>query len=368
MKTPIIAAFGCVLLTACGSQPATLKDALSGTFQIGTALSVAQITGVDTLSERIAKENFSAIVPENCMKSMFLQPNEGDFFFDEADKYVAFGEANKMWITGHCLVWHSQAPGWLFVDENGENVSPEVLTERLRSHITTVVSRYKGRIKGWDVVNEAILDDGTWRNSKLYEILGEDFIPLAFQFAHEADPDAELYYNDYSMALPAKCATVVKLIETLQEKGLRIDAAGMQGHIGMDYPTLEAFENSLLALSATGVKVMITELDLTVLPSPKPNMGAAVEASFEYQAELNPYTEGLPDSVSQAWNSRMADFFSLFLQHRDKISRVTLWGVCDKDSWRNDWAIPGRTDYALLFDRQGKPKPVVQTIINEAKK
>jgi endo-1,4-beta-xylanase len=347
------------------NHSASLKDALKGKFYIGTALSVGQIIGNDTLSARVAKENFSAIVPENCMKSMFLQPEEGTFFFDEADKYVAWGEANGMWITGHCLVWHSQAPAWLFVDDKGNNVSPEVLTERLKNHITTVVSRYKGRIKGWDVVNEAIEDDGSWRKSKLYEILGEEFIPLAFQLAHDADPDVELYYNDYSMALPAKCATAVGLVKKLQERGLRIDAVGMQGHIGMDYPTLEAFETSLLSLASTGVKVMVTELDLTVLPSPRPNMGAAVESSFDYQKELNPYTDGLPDSVSLVWNKRMGDFFDLFLRHSDKVSRVTLWGVCDKDSWRNGWPIPGRTDYALLFDRQGEPKPVVQAIINK---
>ncbi|MDR3219919.1 MAG: endo-1,4-beta-xylanase [Dysgonamonadaceae bacterium] len=371
MKTIFYVGVLALFAVGCGQTPqsktATLRDALKDKFYIGTALSVSQFSGIDTLSERVAKENFSAIVPENCMKSMFLQPKEGEFFFDEADKYVAWGEANNMWITGHCLVWHSQAPDWLFVDENGNNVSPEILTERLKNHITTVVSRYKGRIKGWDVVNEAILDDGSWRNSKLYEILGEEFIPLAFQFAHEADPDVELYYNDYSMALPAKCATVVELVKKLKERGLRIDAVGMQGHIGMDYPTLEAFENSLLSLASTGVKVMITELDLTVLPSPNPNMGAAVETNFDYQKELNPYAEGLPDSVSQAWDSRMGEFFALFLKHSDKITRVTLWGVCDKDSWRNDWPVPGRTDYALLFDRQGNPKPVVQTIINKTK-
>jgi endo-1,4-beta-xylanase len=347
-----------LLTVGCGQTPqsktVTLKDALKDKFYIGTALSVSQFSGIDTLSESIAKENFSAIVPENCMKSRYLQPKEGEFFFDDADKYVAWGEANNMWITGHCLVWHSQAPDWLFVDENGNNVSPEILTERLKNHITTVVSHYRGRIKGWDVVNEAILDDGSWFNSKFYEILGEEFIPLAFQFAHEADPDVELYYNDYSMAIPTKCAAVVELVKKLKAKGLRIDAVGMQGHISMDFPSLEAFENSLLSISSTGVKVMITELDLSVLPSPNPTMDAA---------ELNPYTEGLPDSISQAWNSRMGEFFALFLKHSDKITRVTLWGVCDKDSWRNNWPIPGRTDYALLFDRQGKPKPVVQTII-----
>jgi endo-1,4-beta-xylanase len=356
-------------LVGCAGKPdvpVALKDALAPHFLIGTALSVPQFSGADTLSERIVCEQFSAIVPENCMKSMYLQPSEGNFYFDEADRYVAWGEAHHKWITGHCLVWHSQAPDWFFVDDKGNDVSPEVLTERLRNHITTVVTRYKGRIKGWDVVNEAILDDGTWRSSKLYQILGEDFIPLAFRFAHEADPDAELYYNDYSMAYEGKRNTVVRLIRTLQEQGLRIDAVGMQAHIGMNHPPIGEFEKSLLAFAQTGVKVMITELDLTVLPEPDHLSGAAVEDTFAYRSQFDPYPQALPDSLADAWNHRMADYFRLFLQHHDKITRVTLWGVCDDDSWRNDWPIPGRTDYPLLFDRQGNPKPVVNEIIRLA--
>ncbi|MDR1601059.1 MAG: endo-1,4-beta-xylanase [Tannerella sp.] len=359
-----------LLLTGC--EPSArldglcLKDALGDRFLIGTALSVNQFTGVDTLSERVAREHFSAIVPENCMKSMYMQPREGEFFFDDADRFVAWGEANGMWITGHCLVWHSQAPQWLCVDDEGNNVSPEVLAARLKNHITAVMTRYRGRIGGWDVVNEAILDDGSWRKSKFYEILGEEFVPLAFQFAHEADPDAELYYNDYSMSLEGKRRAVVQLVKNLKERGLRIDAVGMQGHVGMDLPTVGDFEKSVLVFAGTGVKVMITELDLTVLPSPDADAGAAVESRFDFVEEMNPYAGGLPDSVAEAWNSRMADFFRLFIRHQDKISRVTLWGVCDDDSWRNNWPVRGRTDYALLFDRQGKAKPAVREIIRMA--
>ncbi|MDR1331040.1 MAG: endo-1,4-beta-xylanase [Tannerella sp.] len=370
MKLILYSGILALLLTGCeqASQPGTvhMREALKDRFYIGTALSINQFTGKDTLSERVARENFSAIVPENCMKSMFLQPSEGEFFFDDANRFVAWGEANGMWITGHCLVWHSQAPAWLCVDDKGNNVSPEILTERLRNHITTVVTHYKGRIKGWDVVNEAILDDGSWRKSKFYEILGEEFIPLAFQFAHEADPDVELYYNDYSMAFEGKRNTVVRLVKTLQERGLRIDAVGMQGHVGMDYPALEEFEKSLLAFAGTGVKVMITELDLTVLPSPQPNTGAAIETDYRFDEALNPYANGLPDDVAAAWTRRMADFFRLFFTHQDKISRVTLWGVCDDDSWRNNWPVYGRTDYALLFDREGNAKPAVDEIIRMA--
>jgi endo-1,4-beta-xylanase len=187
----------CFALSGCESEtPATLKSALADKFYIGTALNQAQFTGQDTASIQIIREQFSAVVPENCMKSEVIHPEENRFDFTQADQYVAFGEANNLFVTGHCLVWHSQTPPWLFVDEQGKDVSREVLIERMKTHITTVVSRYKGRIKGWDVVNEAILDDGSYRESKFYTIIGKAFIPLAFQFAHEADPDAELYYND----------------------------------------------------------------------------------------------------------------------------------------------------------------------------
>jgi endo-1,4-beta-xylanase len=339
-----------------------LKDALGDKFLIGTALNSAHISGADAAGVKVVKGHFNAIVAENCMKSMFLQPEEGRFVFNEADRFVDFGTENNITMTGHCLVWHSQAPRWLFTDAQGNDVSREVLIERMRSHITTVVSRYKGRIKGWDVVNEAINDDGSFRQSKFYQIIGEDFIPLAFQFAHDADPNAELYYNDYSMANPDKCAGVIQLVKSLQEQGVRIDAVGMQGHHNMDWPSVEAFETSLLALAGLGVKVMITELDLSVLPRPQ-NVGADVSANADYVQALNPYSDGLPDDVAAAQQARYAAFFRLFLKHHSKISRVTLWGVSDGDSWCNNWPMSGRIDYPLLFDRQHQPKPIVAEIV-----
>ena len=361
----LLALFSC---TAQKSKNTTLKDAYKDKFFIGTALNLDQIHGKDVQSVEIVKSQFSSIVAENCMKSMYLQPEEGKFFFDDADKFVEFGEKNKMFIIGHNLLWHSQAPRWFFTDKDGKNVTPEVLKERIKNHITTIVTRYKGRIQGWDVVNEAILDDGQYRKSKFYEILGEEFIPLAFQYAHEADPDAELYYNDYSMAQPGRRDAVVKMVNGLKKRGIRIDAIGMQGHIGMDYPKISEFEKSMLAFAGTGVKIMITELDLTVIPSPNPNVGAEVSASFEYKKEMNPYPDGLPEEVSKAWTERMNDFFRLFLKHHNLITRVTLWGVADQNSWRNDWPMRGRTDYPLLFDRNYQPKPVVGLIIKEAEK
>lgn len=344
----------------------TLKEAFKDKFLIGTAVNTRQASGKDKEGVRLIQQQFNAVVAENCMKSQEMHPEENRYNFKQADEFVAFGEKNKMTVTGHTLIWHSQLSPWFCVDEKGNNVSPEVLKKRMKDHITTIVERYKGRIKGWDVVNEAIEDDGSYRKSKFYEILGEEYIPLAFQYAHEADPDAELYYNDFSMANPGKRAGVVKLVNDLKKRGIRIDAVGMQGHIGMDYPKVSEFEKSMLAFAETGVKVMITELDLTVLPTPRQNIGAEVSASFEYKKEMNPYPDGLPEDVSKAWTERMNDFFRLFLKHQDLITRVTLWGVTDLDTWRNDWPMRGRTDYPLLFDRNYQPKPVVDLIIKEA--
>ena len=355
-----------VALTGCANHKVTLKDALKDKFLIGVAMNEAQITEADSSSVAIIKNHFNSITAENCMKSEELQPVEGEFNFKLADQFVKFGEENNMYIIGHTLVWHSQAPGWFFTDKAGKDVSREVLIERMKNHIFTVVGRYKGKVKGWDVVNEAIEDDGSWRKTKFYNIIGEDYIKLAFQFAHEADPDADLYYNDYSMAHEGRRNAVVKMVNNLKSQGVKIDGVGMQGHMDMVFPDLDEFEKSMLAFAETGVKLMITELDVTVLPRPGIDVGAEISASFEYQQKLNPYAEGLPDSVSIALNNRYNDIFKLFLKHSDILERVTLWGVYDGQSWRNDWPVKGRTDYALLFDRNFQPKPVVKTIIEEA--
>lgn len=345
----------------------SLREAVKDKFLIGTALNTNQIWGKDTAAVKIVREQFNSIVAENCMKSMYIQPVEGEFNFKDADKFVEFGEQNNMFITGHTLIWHSQAPDWFFKDDKGKDVSKEVLIERMRNHITTVVSRYKGRIKGWDVVNEAILDDGSWRNSKFYKIIGEDFIPLAFEFAHAADPEAELYYNDYNEWHAGKRDAIVKLVNSLKEKGLRIDGVGMQGHLGIDHPSLDEYRTAIDAYSSAGVEVLITELDVSALPSPRRDIGANIADTEAYRQEMNPYTTGLPDSISFAWNKRMGDLFTLFIDNSDKIGRVTLWGVTDGDSWKNDFPMPGRTDYPLLFDRRYKAKPIVKEIINKLK-
>jgi endo-1,4-beta-xylanase len=361
--------FGLMTLAASnlGAQKSdiSLKKAFQNKFYIGTAMNLEQIHDTDTKSVDIIKKQFSSIVSENCMKSMYLQPQEGEFFFDDADKFVEFGEKNKMFIIGHTLIWHSQASDWFFVDKNGKNVSPEVLKQRMKNHITTIVSRYKGRVKGWDVVNEAIMEDGSYRKSKFYEILGEEFIPLAFKYAQEADPNAELYYNDYNEWHPGKVKTVTQLVKNLKSQGIRIDGVGMQAHVGMDTPSIDEYEKAILAYAETGVKVNITELEISALPSPW-GTSANVSDKIAYDEKMNPYKNGLPKDVQTQWENRYQDFFKLFLKQKKNIRRVTLWGVTDNQSWKNDFPIKGRTDYPLLFDRQFNAKPVVEKLIKLA--
>jgi endo-1,4-beta-xylanase len=298
------------------------------------------------------------------MKPQLIHPEENRYFWDDADKLVAFGEKNKQVVTGHCLIWHSQIGRWFFMGDSGKDVSAEVLKERMRQHIYSVVGRYKGRIKGWDLVNEAFEDNGNYRNSKFYRILGKDFIKYAFQFAHEADPEAELYYNDYNVETPAKCNAIVQLVKELRAAGCRIDAVGSQAHMHMDDPTLEATETSLQKLKAAGVKILITEWDISILPSPY--SGANISANFKYSKEMDPYREGVPDSVQRKWDKRVLDMFGLFLKYSDVVDRVTVWGLNDASSWLNNFPIRGRKDYAVLFDRNNQRKQVVDEMIKMA--
>ncbi len=356
-------------MTSCngtnGSQPTQpLKSALEGKFLIGTAMNTAQIEGTDAVGLGIITTQFNSVVAENCMKTEKIHPEEGVYAFDLADRFVDFGEAHGMFIVGHALVWHSQLPAWFTVDAQGNEVTRDVLIARMKDHIFTLMERYKGRVHGWDVVNEAFEDDGSFRQSPFYRIIGEEYIQMAFEFAAQADPGAELYYNDFSTAAPGKREAIVSLVQNLQAAGVRIDAVGMQGHITMDFPTPEAFEKSLLAFAAQGVDVMITELDLSVLPSV--TRSADIGARVRYDSELDPYTQGLPEAAAKKWESRLESFFDVFIRNSDKISRVTLWGISDKDSWRNDFPMLGRTDYALLYDRNDQPKPIVEWIVKRA--
>ena len=363
LKVLALMAFATVA-TAYTSEAQTLKDAVGKYCLIGSSLNQWQSADQDAAATQVVREHFNCAVAENCMKSEVIQPAEGIFDFREADKFVDYCRANQLTAIGHCLVWHSQAPEWLFTDSYGRLVSSDVLRSRIVKHIKTVVGRYRGQIHGWDVVNEAIEDDGSFRQSPLFKILGEEFIELAFRAAHEADPDAELYYNDYSMSKPGKRDAVCRLIKSLRDKGLRIDAVGMQSHNGMDYPDLADYEKSIDAFAACGVKVMITELDLNVLPNPSNFSGADISQSFELQQKYNPYANGLPKDKERDIEERMLAFFKIYYRHRSQISRINLWGLADHNSWLNGWPIKGRTNYPLLFDRSYQPKPVVKKIID----
>ncbi|MBC6992395.1 endo-1,4-beta-xylanase [Hymenobacter sp. BT491] len=369
-RKPLIGA--CMAALSLGfvqkSEPA-LKDAFKGDFYVGAALNNAQISGRDPQAADLIKKQFNTISPENLLKWEAVHPGPTTYNFKPADDYVAFGQQNKMFIVGHTLMWHQQTPKWVFEDETGKPASREVLLKRLEEHINTVVGRYKGKINGWDVVNEAIDDQqGGLRKTKWLEILGEDFAAKAFEFAHKADPKAELYYNDYSLYRPEKREGVIKLVKSLQAKGVKVTAIGMQGHYGLTRPTIEQVEASIVAFAKLGVHVNFTELDIDVLPNPSKRQGADIADTFAADEKYNVYTTGLPDSVQQKLTQRYADLFALFHKHRDVIDRITLWGVTDANSWLNDWPIKGRTSYPLLFDRSYQPKPAFEAVIRAAKK
>lgn len=377
MKTSALLIFIAMVVLASCNQPSenttqtvekeSLKSAFDGKFYIGAALNTPQCNGEDSVSRDLVAREFSSIVAENCMKSEVVQPEQGIFDFELSDQFVEYGEANDMFIIGHTLVWHSQAPKWFFVDDEGKDVSRDTLIQRMKNHITTVVGRYKGRVNGWDVVNEAIVDDAGLRESKFYQIIGPDYIELAFKFANEADPEAELYYNDYNLYKAHKRNETIKLVKSLKESGCRVDGIGMQGHYGLGSDLTSEIEASIVAFSELGVNVMITELDVSVLPFPTGELTAEVTLSYENKPEYDPYPEVLPDSIQAKLTNHYVDLFNVYLKHSDKISRVTFWGVNDSQTWRNYWPINGRTDYPLIFDRNNQAKPVHKALIDLAK-
>ena len=348
-------------------QPA-LKDVFKDDFHVGVALSLDQISGNEPEAISVVERQFNSISPENILKWEEVHPEPDKYRFEAADRYVAFGEKHKMHIIGHTLVWFHQTPDWVFQNESGKPIGREALLERMRDHIFTVMGRYRGRIQAWDVVNEAIAPDGQFRKCKWLDIVGEDYALKAFEFARQADPAAELYYNDYDLENQSKREGAIRLIRGLQEKGVRVDGIGTQGHWFLDSPSLDEIETSIIALSEPGVKVMVTELDVGVLPFYPLDSKVVELSSFdpESQKKYNPYPNGLPDSVQKDLANRYAELFSLFRKHRDRLGRVTFWGVHDAQSWRNYIPIRGRTEYPMLFDRQCKPKLALDAIIRAA--
>jgi endo-1,4-beta-xylanase len=355
-----------LLLNACAQT--TLKDAYKNDFLIGVAINQKQFDNQDQRGNPIIKAQFNAISPENALKWTLVHPEPGKYDFAEADRYVAFGESNHMVIVGHTLIWHNQTPRWVFQDTNGSPVTREVLLERMRDHIHTVVGRYKGRIKCWDVVNEVLYDNGTLRKSPWMQIIGEDYIAKAFQYAHEADPNAELRYNDYSLENEPKRNGAIALIKKLQAEGVPVTAIGLQDHAKLDWPTPEQEDATISAFASLGLKVMITELDIDTAKATQQNRSADISLNGQRGTNspvavapegTNQDTNKLPDSVQQLLAKRYRDLFAVFLKHRDVVTLVTFWGVTDGDSWLNR----GRMNYPLLFDRDGKPKPAFDAVI-----
>ena len=239
-----------------------------------------------------------------------------------------------------------------FQNKAGTDATRDELLSRMKEHINTVAGRYGEDIGAWDVVNEALNEDGSMRDSKWRQIIGDDFIAKAFEFSALAAPNSKLYYNDYNLFKPEKREGVIKLVKQLQAKGIRIDGIGIQGHYALDYPDLQQLEDSIVAFAALGVDVMLTELDVSVLPFPdEENQGADISLDIELQDKYNPYPNGLPNDVNEQLAQRYHEIFALLAKHKEKIGRVTFWGVHDGQTWRNGWPMSGRSDYPLFFDR-----------------
>lgn len=357
--------------TAKAPEQTTLKDAYANAFLLGTAVNDDIVQGVDAKAQAIVPVQFNTITAENVMKNEVIHPQPGVYDFGPADAFVEFGEKHNMFIVGHTLVWHNQTPAWFFQDEQGQPNTPEAQIERMRRHIETVAGRYAGRVHAWDVVNEVIDNDGSYRPTTWVKSIGDgdELVKHAFKFASEYAPDAELYYNDFNAWRPEKVAGIVRMVKMLKAEGIRIDGVGIQGHWGLNFPKTKYIEAAIDAYAAAGVKVMITELDIDVLPLTKEGqiigMGMAHEQFQleEFKEFLDPYRNGLPKDVEQQLAKRYEELFRIFYNKRDKIHRVTLWGVHDPMSWKNDYPIPNRTNYTLLFDRNYQPKPAFNAVL-----
>jgi endo-1,4-beta-xylanase len=346
---------------ATDTKEYSLKEVFKNDFLIGTALNNWQIEERDSVAAALISRQFNAATPENIMKAELMQPTWGNFNFAMADKLVVYAKKNNIQVNAHTLIWHSQTPAFLRRIQSEDSVR-----QFFTNHINTVASRYDGKVASWDVVNEALNEDGTLRKSIFSQKLGPDFVVEAFRLAEKAAPNTELYYNDYNIEQPKKRAGALEFVKNIKAAGIRIDGVGIQGHWHLGKLPLKDIEESILQFSALGVKVAFTELDIEVLQ--RNFTGADVGQRMQANATTNPYAAGLPDSIQQKLADDYEALFQLFLKHRDKISRVTFWGVTDGQSWLNDWPVRGRTSYPLLFDRQFKPKPAFYKVVGLKKK
>ncbi|MBK6825643.1 MAG: endo-1,4-beta-xylanase [Chitinophagaceae bacterium] len=360
-------------LNTKGQTEKVLKEVYKNAFLMGTAVTPVITSGTDKASQDIVISHFNSITVENVMKAALINPEPGVFRFGPADDFVAFGAKNNMFIVAHTLVWHNQCPAWFFTNASGKPNSKAEQIERLREHIRVVAGRYAGKVHAWDVVNEVIDNDGSYRPTSWVNAFGngDTLVKYAFQFAAEYAPNTELYYNDFNAWRPEKRDGIVRLVKTLQQQGIQIDGVGMQGHWGLNYPRTKYIEDAIDAYAACGIKVMITELDVDVLPLTKEGQiigQGMADKQFqleEFKTFLDPYPKQLPDSMQTLLANRYAELFGIFYQKKEKIARVTLWGVHDGMSWKNDYPIPGRTNYPLLWNRDKKPKPALDAVLAE---
>lgn len=329
-----------------------LKDFYRNYFSIGVAVGVKNLSGDESV---LIKKQFNSITAENAMKMASLQPREGQFYWKDADSIVSFAVKNGIKIRGHNLCWHQQTPAWVFKGDGDKEVTKAVLLERLKAHITAVVSRYKGKIYAWDVVNEAIDDDASkyLRNSKWFQICGEDYILKAFEYAHEADPDAKLYYNDYNTERPEKRERIYKLLKSLKDRGIPIDGVGLQGHWSLREPSEVDLRAAIDRYSSLGLKVQFTEVDMSIYPWEKNQREKRI-------GESDVLTNELEDKQAAKYEM----IFNVFRDYKNVITNVTFWNISDRHTWLDEYPVHGRKNYPLLFDTNLKPKKAYWKVVN----
>ncbi|MBG9993575.1 endo-1,4-beta-xylanase [Pseudoalteromonas sp. NZS127_1] len=358
---------------AQGQDPApvpALKNTFADSFKMGVAVNQDIVTGKNAAAQSIIAKQFNTVTLENAMKAEVIYPQKGKVDFSGADAFIDFAKQNNMFTVAHTLVWHNQTPDWFFTNSKNEPNTPAEQLEQMRKHIELVAGRYKNKVDAWDVVNEVIADDGSYRPTVWVNRVGDGdtMVKAAFKYAQQYSPNTELYYNDFNAWRPEKRDGIIRMIKMLQKEGIRIDGIGIQAHWGLNFPKMQYIEQAIDAYAALGIKVMITELDIDVLPLTKEGQITGTDMMKpqfqleEFETYLDPYKNGLPSDVEAQLNARYKALFELFYAKRDKIDRVTFWGLHDGMSWKNDYPIPNRTNYPLLWDRNLNPKPVIKTI------
>lgn len=330
-----------------------LKDYYKDYFSIGVAVSPQALKKDDESS--LIVQQFNSITPENAMKMGPIHPRENEYNWKDADSIVAFAKQHHIKIRGHNLCWHNQVPSWLFVDSSGKTVSKQVLLQRLKDHITTVVSRYKGIIYAWDVVNEAISDKPGeyYRNSAWYQVCGEEFIAKAFEYAHAADPKALLFYNDYNEINAAKREKIYTLVKGLKDAGVPIDGVGLQGHWAVNEPSVPQLDSTLARFAELGLKLQVTELDISVYPKEHTSRERRVEDD----------NTAFTADKEQLQMQQYKNCFELFRKYKNVLSGVTFWNISDRSSWLDNFPVRGRKDYPLLFDKNMLPKKAFWEVV-----